>query len=460
MNAAAIALFALLPLQQDPQDPQLLPDAPPGWRFERIDFPLSFAPDIELRGFEELRFGPGMFDPEADSYFSYAIAIRAEGDQPIDEEWLGVFLASYYRGLSRAVAADKDFALDLDQIRAEVVLGGPGFVARVFAFDAFTSGEPLTLDLELSVVRGDESTELLGLASPKGKDEPVWAELRGLRESWRAAREPEIFLNHLYFVADTETYAAIAANDFLRGAFAVTEERSTVRADRSYTGLYFYGESTYFEFLQPDSASGFDPGESGVAFGVEREGGTDWMAEALDGRGVRSFIGPITRGLAGEQLPWFRMLGVERPTAAARLQLFSLEYDPAFLERWNGDLPPVEGGIARAAVLERYAARLGVHERRRALLFEDVTEVHLALGEKERARLLETAGALGYRIAEEEGVWTCAGPGYHMVVRASEGPGGVTGFVATLRRGIREYRLQLGRMSVVVEGRRASFSME
>ena len=50
------------------QEPELLPPAPAGWRFERIDFPLDFAPDIEHEGFEELWFAPGMFAPESDTF--------------------------------------------------------------------------------------------------------------------------------------------------------------------------------------------------------------------------------------------------------------------------------------------------------------------------------------------------------------------------------------------------------
>ncbi len=35
---------------------------PPDWRYERIDFPLPFAPELRYTGVAELRFAPGMFD--------------------------------------------------------------------------------------------------------------------------------------------------------------------------------------------------------------------------------------------------------------------------------------------------------------------------------------------------------------------------------------------------------------
>ena len=54
-------LVAALPAQEAAAP--ILPPAPEGWRHERLAFPLDFAPDIELEGYEELRFAPGMFDP-------------------------------------------------------------------------------------------------------------------------------------------------------------------------------------------------------------------------------------------------------------------------------------------------------------------------------------------------------------------------------------------------------------
>ena len=43
-------------------------EVPAGWRSEVIPFPLDFAPSLTHRGFEEIRFAPGMFDP-ADTLF-------------------------------------------------------------------------------------------------------------------------------------------------------------------------------------------------------------------------------------------------------------------------------------------------------------------------------------------------------------------------------------------------------
>ncbi len=51
---------------------------PTDWRYEKIDLPLDFAPSINYNGFEELRFAPGMFDREAEKYFTYVFVISIE----------------------------------------------------------------------------------------------------------------------------------------------------------------------------------------------------------------------------------------------------------------------------------------------------------------------------------------------------------------------------------------------
>jgi len=47
--------------------------SPKGWRKERIKLPPAFAPKMNWKGHEDIRFAPGMFDPKSDSFFSYDI---------------------------------------------------------------------------------------------------------------------------------------------------------------------------------------------------------------------------------------------------------------------------------------------------------------------------------------------------------------------------------------------------
>lgn len=448
----ALAAHVLLALTQSDAKPALLPP-PAGWQGERLEFPLGFAPEIELRGFEELAFAPGMFVPDSDSYFSYALALRLEGDIRVDEAFLDSFLERYYRGLCGAVGQERGLTLDLDSIRATVRPAGTRFTAEVEMFDAFVTGQPLTLALEFESRPVPRATEVLGLASPLDREAPVWQELAALAERWRAQRPAPVLLNHVFFVVARETYDALAGSAFLRGEFAVSEERETVRADGSYSGLYLYGQRTYVEFL-PAGAAGLAAGTSGLALGLESVGASDELAGRLRAAQVNVFDAPITRALGTESLPWFRLLGVEMPSSA--LQLFTLEYDPRFLARWHPELAPRTPGIARGEVLVRYAASLGALEEHSRLPFADVSAVELALDEAQRQRVLTSCTAFGHETEGASDPRIVHAPEWRLALRSAAQPGGIVGLELALRRELTHAPLELGDVRIEFHGRTAS----
>lgn len=178
-----LTVFALGPEAQ----PKLLP-APADWRFERIDFPLSFAPELKYEGFEELRFSPGMFNAESDTYFSYIFAMKINNDVTLDAAELQTLLETYFRGLCRTVAKEKKFDIDVTKISAQVQADqldaqpGRHFRATVESFDPFVTGKPLTLNLEMIVINVNPTGKIIFAAvSPKPTDAPVWSVLRTLK---------------------------------------------------------------------------------------------------------------------------------------------------------------------------------------------------------------------------------------------------------------------------------------
>ncbi|MEZ0314816.1 MAG: DUF5829 family protein, partial [Myxococcota bacterium] len=83
----------------------------------------------------------------------------------------------------------------------------------------------------------------------------------------RAGALAALNLNHFYVTLDTATYAAIRDSKLLKEQFGVFEERTTKRGDITYTGIYFYGDQTYFEIFNPDGKA--NPASNGIAFGVD-----------------------------------------------------------------------------------------------------------------------------------------------------------------------------------------------
>ncbi len=195
MIATCLSLALLSVQTAEKPDPELLTQAPPGWKFERIGFPLPFAPDLDLRGFEELRFAPGMYDTKSDTYFTYIFAMKLEGELNIDSAFLDALLERYYRGLCQAVAKDKDFKIDSSKIEADVgedhfeAPQSRHFHAKLESFDPFVTGKPLTLHLEILVVQETKSDHrIFAAVSPKPKDDRVWKRLRAFKRQFHHAQ--------------------------------------------------------------------------------------------------------------------------------------------------------------------------------------------------------------------------------------------------------------------------------
>src|SRR5262245_62014555 len=98
-----VLLFSMLqtPIQAQPGNQPYHRPAPDGWGKETIKLPPAFAPDMKWKGSEELRFAPGMFKADSDTFFSYALLFWLPDDQKIDSETMQRELLEYYRGLAK-----------------------------------------------------------------------------------------------------------------------------------------------------------------------------------------------------------------------------------------------------------------------------------------------------------------------------------------------------------------------
>jgi hypothetical protein len=167
---------------------ELLPKTPAGWKFERIEFPLPFAPSLKYSGFEELRFAPGMFNAAAPDYFSYIFAIKVHDDISMDQVMLKQFLETYYRGLCESVARGGGFELDLSIVKADVTPDSKNkdqFKAKLRAYDAFVTRKPFDLYLDIVTRKvGSKDHRLFAAVSPKPRTDPVWKTLLELKKAF------------------------------------------------------------------------------------------------------------------------------------------------------------------------------------------------------------------------------------------------------------------------------------
>ena len=149
-------------------------------------------------------------------------------------------------------------------------------------------------------------------------------------------RSVPVLLNHFFVVLDEASYEAVEQSPFLRQQFAANEFRATVRGDRRYQGLYFYGTHTYFEFFNEATRGPDSRGFSMLALGVDGAGDL----AALHQRTPEVFkadIRQITRGFKYQQIPWFESAGLNIGRGPHRMSFggWVMEYDPRFLAAWK-----------------------------------------------------------------------------------------------------------------------------
>jgi hypothetical protein len=170
----------------------------PPWRGERIPLPPSFATDLGWKGVEEIRFAPGMFEAESESFFSYVLVFLLEPGSDISEAGLKRELLTYYRGLSKAVMESKQRSVDTSGFtvtlaKAEKADPVPAGAADVAAFTAtlewlepFATQKDQTLHLEVHTWKHGDQLVVLSCVSPVKPDGgALWKSLRDIRAKFR-----------------------------------------------------------------------------------------------------------------------------------------------------------------------------------------------------------------------------------------------------------------------------------
>jgi hypothetical protein len=156
---------------------------PTGWKHETFALPPEFAPQLPYQGTEELRFMPGFSTPTAPDYWSYDFVWWLNQPPAFDAASVAATLTTYFRGLATAVGGSK---YNLDPARYRAVLTAvpgsepPRLTGQVFTYDPFTTGLPITLNVEaeLRSCPGRKQVAIVVALSPKDGTDAVWKALR------------------------------------------------------------------------------------------------------------------------------------------------------------------------------------------------------------------------------------------------------------------------------------------
>lgn len=233
-----------------------------------------------------------------------------------------------------------------------------------------------------------------------------------------ASARAAVYLNHLYLVVDSATYADVRASSFLREELAGVVESTLHAGDgESWTGTYIFGAQTYIELFPPGVMG--PERRSGLAYGVEETG-------AL--RGVEARLTAIREGSVatdfrtrirdGDTIPWFHSVWVEYGETAPTLTTWAMEYHAEYLRRLYPDIRPEDDGITR----RQYLARSFDPDR----LLDEVVGATVALEPKEAERFTRELTALGFAVRGDGAERIATGPDVQLrIVPASAGAGGI-----------------------------------
>ncbi len=172
----------------------------PGWFGERIQLPPSFAPEMDWKGMEEIRFAPGMFKSDRPDFFSYALVFSLTSDADLSPDALRKQILLYYKGLSSRVSAGKGRKVDVSKFSVELLpandlsettpkqaVKASAYLASLQWIEPFATGKPQKLHLEIHAWKDKERKRsyVFFCASPQAPDAPIRKTLQNIRATFR-----------------------------------------------------------------------------------------------------------------------------------------------------------------------------------------------------------------------------------------------------------------------------------
>ena len=216
MKSTLILLFALLATVSHAQEAKEKLVFKTDWKGERIALPPPFAPDMKLEGIEEIRFAPGMFEPESESFFSYVFVFSFAGEKKLTDEVIKRETLTYYRGLATAVLKGKGKETDTSKFKFELEkekgakmmpasVADPKSVTQYRGkldwVEPFATAKPQVLHFEIQSWADPKTKRnylFVGTSPKEISDEAkIWKDLRKIRSEFKveaaaaAAKEKE-----------------------------------------------------------------------------------------------------------------------------------------------------------------------------------------------------------------------------------------------------------------------------
>ena len=167
-----------------------------GWDVERFLIPISFAPSIQNKGVEDIRFTPGWAKKTTNEYWSYAFLWYLDGTVALDAKRIENNLKAYYTGLIKVNSdstkiADKLFPVTSSiKSRTAEKEDLKTFDGSVTMLD-YMSNQPVTLNvvIHIKTCAGKDKTFVFHEISPMPYSDNVWKMLHQLWVNFKCEKK-------------------------------------------------------------------------------------------------------------------------------------------------------------------------------------------------------------------------------------------------------------------------------
>ncbi|QOD59866.1 hypothetical protein H9I45_10950 [Polaribacter haliotis] len=149
------------------------------WKKEIIKFPIDWAPDLKVSGFEELRFSPNWADAKSDEFWSLVIAWKIDATAIITIKEAEHNLKSYFDGLMKPNHWAKEFPNP--KVKFKKDKNSPNnFTGEMTFFDGFHTGKVITVHIkgEQFFCKKQQKNVTVFRLSPKNSKHKIWKTLQ------------------------------------------------------------------------------------------------------------------------------------------------------------------------------------------------------------------------------------------------------------------------------------------
>lgn len=176
-----LLLLSMFISVQAQEKANLLLDIDTPWRSEQLTFPIGFAPSLDYKGMEEVRFAKGWGNKESEEFWTYTFLWYLDEDPVVTASKIEKDIEAYFDGLMALVG--KGSGLDITPANVVFVPdSATSYIGKAKMFDAFfTKGiQELNIKAVTGYCESSKKHTVLFTFSPQDYDHPIWKTLDGI----------------------------------------------------------------------------------------------------------------------------------------------------------------------------------------------------------------------------------------------------------------------------------------